>query len=48
MQASGHLKSNSKMWARDWEMAQWLSAVTVITEDLGSITSPHLEAHNHL
>jgi hypothetical protein len=29
-------------------MAQWLRALTALPEDLSSITSNHMVAHNHL
>jgi hypothetical protein len=30
------------------EVAQWLRALAALPEDLGSILSTHIEAHNHL
>ena len=30
------------------EMAQWLRALTILPENLGSIPSNHMVAHNHL
>jgi hypothetical protein len=33
---------------RAGEIAQWLSAVTALPEDPGSIPSNHMVAHNHL
>jgi hypothetical protein len=35
-----------KYWAG--EMAQWLRAMTTLTEVLSSIPSNHVVAHNHL
>jgi hypothetical protein len=30
------------------KMAQWLKALSILPEDLGSIPNPHMMAHNHL
>jgi hypothetical protein len=32
----------------DGEMAQQLRALAALTEDLGSVSSAHMEAHQHL
>lgn len=35
-------------WAGDGEMAQWIEAITALTEDPGSIPRTHMTGHNHL
>lgn len=49
MQVPPHdTKNNSKMWSRNWEMAQRSSALDALAEDPDSIPSTNMEAQNQL
>jgi hypothetical protein len=42
------IKAFKKVNGGAGEMAQWLKALTVLPEDLGSNLSTHMAAHNYL
>lgn len=41
-----NILSKQQFWAR--AMAQWLRELTVLIEDLDSVSSTHVVTHNHL